>query len=176
MDSLFGIPLTSILFGLLILLALSLSVVGWVALRQPILFRMGIRNLGRRRAQTTLIVVGLTLSTLIISAAFTTGDTVGYSITSGVYDTFERVDIAVAHDPALASEGSPHYLTDDFLAELRGSSRPTPTSTPSPGSSAAISPSSTSGSASRSRAPPSSASIRRRSTRSAPSATATARA
>ena len=120
MDSLFGIPLTSILFGLLILLALSLSVVGWVALRQPILFRMGIRNLGRRRAQTTLIVVGLTLSTLIISAAFTTGDTVGYSITSGVYDTFERVDIAVAHDPALAREGSPHYLTDDFLAELRG--------------------------------------------------------
>ncbi len=119
MDSLFGVPLTSIMIGLLILLALSLGVVGWVWLRQPILFRMGIRNLGRRPQQTALIVIGLTLSTLIISAAFTTGDTVGYSLTSGVYDTFEEVDIALAYDPARAHEGAPGHLTDGFLDELR---------------------------------------------------------
>ena len=119
MDSLFGVPLTSILIGLLILLGLSLAVVGWVWVRQPILFRMGIRNLGRRPAQTTLIVVGLTLSTLIISAAFATGDTVGYSITSAVYDSFEEIDVIVTHDAARAPEGSPAYLTDDILTDLR---------------------------------------------------------
>ncbi|MDA0256252.1 MAG: hypothetical protein DWG83_02180 [Chloroflexi bacterium] len=119
MDSLFGVELTSILIGLLILVGLSLSVVGWVWVRQPILFRMGIRNLGRRRAQTALIVVGLMLSTLIISAAFATGDTVGFSITNAVYDSFEEVDIGVAYDPDRAPEGAPDHLTDDFLADLR---------------------------------------------------------
>ena len=119
MDSLFGVELTSILIGLLILVGLSLGVVAWVWIRQPILFRMGIRNLGRRRAQTALIVVGLMLSTLIISAAFATGDTVGFSITNAVYDSFEEVDIGVAYDPDRAPEGAPDYLTDDFLAGLR---------------------------------------------------------
>ena len=38
------------------------------------------------QAQTTLIVVGLMLSTLIISAALGTGDTLDYSTTSEVYD------------------------------------------------------------------------------------------
>ncbi len=118
MDSLFGVPLTSILIGLLILLGLSLAVVGWVWVRQPILFRMGIRNLGRRPAQTTLIVVGLTLSTLIVSAAFATGDTVGYSITSAVYDSFEEIDLVVAHDGERVLGGSSGYITSDLLADL----------------------------------------------------------
>jgi len=118
-DSLFGVDLTSILIGLLILVGLSLGMVAWVWIRQPILFCMGIRNLGRRRAQTALIVVGLMLSTLIISAAFATGDTVGFSITNAVYDSFEEVDIVVAYDPDRAPEGAPDYLTDDFLAGMR---------------------------------------------------------
>lgn len=120
MDSLFGVPLTSILIGLLTLLGLSLAVVGWVWVRQPILFHMGIRNLGRRPAQTALIVVGLMLSTLIISAAFATGDTVGYSITNAAYDSFEEIDIAVAHDADRAPAGSAGHITDDLLAALHG--------------------------------------------------------
>ena len=49
------------------------------------MFKLGVRNIPRRRAQTTLIVLGLMLSTVIISAAFTTGDTVDRSVTCQVY-------------------------------------------------------------------------------------------
>src|SRR5438105_3632619 len=111
MDELFGVSLTSILIGLLILLAVSLAMVAWIALRQPILFRMGLRNLGRRRAQTALIVFGLMLSTLIISAAFATGDTVGYSITNRVYQTYEEADFVLTYDSDRAREGDPNHLT-----------------------------------------------------------------
>ncbi|MXZ46143.1 MAG: hypothetical protein F4Z08_03975, partial [Chloroflexi bacterium] len=75
MDSLFGIPLTSILVALLLALGAIFGVLAVIALRQPLLVRMGLRNIGRRRTQTSLIVIGLMLSTLIISAAFATGDT-----------------------------------------------------------------------------------------------------
>ena len=52
------------------------------------MFRMGLRNIPRRGAQTALVVVGLMLSTLIITAAFTTGDTIDYSIAETTYDLY----------------------------------------------------------------------------------------
>ena len=118
MDSLFGIPLTSILVALLLALGAIFGVLGVIAWRQPLLVRMGLRNIGRRKAQTSLIVIGLMLSTLIISAAFATGDTVGYSITNEVYDSFEEVDFLIGFDGAAAAERDDRYLTDVFLGAL----------------------------------------------------------
>ena len=92
MENLFGIPMNSIMLVLLALLGFSLSVVGYVILRNRIMFFIGLRNIPRRMAQTVLIVVGLMLSTLIISAAFTTGDTVQNSITSQILTTLGHVD------------------------------------------------------------------------------------
>ena len=115
MDSLFGIPLTSILVGLLLALGAIVAVLAVIALRQPLLVRMGLRNIGRRRAQTSLIVIGLMLSTLIISAAFATGDTVGYSITNEVYDSFGEADFVVGYDTDVFADGGSRYLSDDFL-------------------------------------------------------------
>ena len=59
------------------------------------MFLIGVRNIPRRVAQTVLIIIGLMLSTLIISAAFTTGDTVDHSITKMVYDSYGHVDETV---------------------------------------------------------------------------------
>ena len=56
------------------------------------MFLVGVRNIPRRRAQTILIIIGLMLSTLIISTAFSIGDTVDYSITNQVYDSLHSVD------------------------------------------------------------------------------------
>ena len=114
MDSLFGIPLTSILVALLLALGAIFAVLGVIAWRQPLLVRMGLRNIGRRKPQTALIVIGLMLSTLIISAAFATGDTVGYSITNEVYDSFEEADILIAFDNDISEFGD-RFLTDEFL-------------------------------------------------------------
>ena len=80
---------------LVALLAVSLASIAFVAIRNRIMFKMGVRNIPRRRAQTTLIVLGLMLSTIIISAAFTTGDTVDRSLTSEVYRLLGSVDQVV---------------------------------------------------------------------------------
>jgi putative ABC transport system permease protein len=98
MNSLFGIPMDSIMVVLLVALGLSLSVVGYVILRNRIMFRMGVRNIPRRVAQSVLIVIGLMLSTLIISAALTTGDTVDHSVTKLAYDWLGHMDEAVVFD------------------------------------------------------------------------------
>ena len=95
MDTIFGLPLSGLMVGLLIALGVCLAMVVWVAWRRPVIFKMGIRNIPRRKAQTILIVVGLMLSTLIISAALGTGDTVDYSLTKDVYDNYGNVDTLV---------------------------------------------------------------------------------
>ncbi|RJQ12746.1 MAG: FtsX-like permease family protein [Dehalococcoidia bacterium] len=98
MTELFGIPLVRFMVAGLILLGISFAVVGWIAWKNPLLVRMGLRNAARRKTQTTLIVIGLMLSTLIISAAFATGDTVGYSITNAVYRSFSQADVILVRN------------------------------------------------------------------------------
>ncbi len=82
MNSLFGIPMDTILVITLILFLLMTAVVAALGVRNRLLLKLALRNIPRRRAQTTLIVVGLMLSTVIITSAFGTGDTVSYSIRS----------------------------------------------------------------------------------------------
>ncbi|MCI0777255.1 MAG: FtsX-like permease family protein [Chloroflexi bacterium] len=92
MDSLFGISMTVIMWVLLGILGLAVGVVLYVVLRSRVMFLMGLRNIPRRGAQTTLIILGLMLSTLIITAAFTTGDTVDRSLTAQGYSMLGHVD------------------------------------------------------------------------------------
>src|SRR6266508_2900644 len=101
MDEIFGLPISGLLVGLVIALGLCLLLVGWVAWRRPVIFKLGVRNIPRRKTQTILIVVVLMLSTLIISAALGTGDTVDNSISSAVYDGLGRVDevVVFSKDP-----------------------------------------------------------------------------
>jgi len=100
MNDLLGIPMGTLMTVLLALLAVCLLSVAWVAWRRPVIFKLGVRNIPRRRAQTTLIVAGLMLSTLIIAAALGTGDTVNHSITADVYTNLGPVDelIVASHD------------------------------------------------------------------------------
>jgi putative ABC transport system permease protein len=91
--------MSGILTALVALLAVCLLSVAWVAWRRPVIFKLGVRNIPRRKAQTTLIVVGLMLSTLIISAALGSGDTLHYSTTSEVYNSLGNVDEVVVYSP-----------------------------------------------------------------------------
>ena len=107
MDALFGLSMNTIMIVLLGLLAVSLAVVAYVILRNRIVFLMGVRSIPRRMAQTVLIVLGLMLSTLIISAALTTGDTVDHSITDQSYTLMGHIDETVM----------PPSLADDWVYE-----------------------------------------------------------
>ncbi|HEY7031443.1 MAG TPA: FtsX-like permease family protein [Thermomicrobiales bacterium] len=92
MDEVFGVSMASIVTVLVAMLAFCLLTVAWVAWRRPVIFKLGVRNIPRRKAQTVLIVVGLMLSTMIIAAALGVGDTVDYSITDEVYSQLGHVD------------------------------------------------------------------------------------
>ncbi len=73
-------------------LALVLLVLALAAWRSRVMFKLGLRPIPRRRAQSTLIVLGLMLATLIITAAFITGDTLSYTIRSLVIDGLGETD------------------------------------------------------------------------------------
>ena len=96
MDKLFGIPMGSLAIALALILALLLVPVIVTVLFKRVMFRIGIRNIPRRRAQTLLIVLGLMLSTLIMSSAFGFGDSLNYSVKKGVYDQLGPIDETVA--------------------------------------------------------------------------------
>ncbi|MDP9235951.1 MAG: FtsX-like permease family protein [Chloroflexota bacterium] len=98
MNDLFGLSMTYIMIALLVIVTIAASTVGWVVLRNRVMFFIGVRNIPRRRAQTVLIVIGLMLSTLIVSTAFSIGDTVNYSITNEVYSRLHSIDEIVQAD------------------------------------------------------------------------------
>ncbi|MBA2278463.1 MAG: ABC transporter permease, partial [Chloroflexia bacterium] len=92
MDELFGVSLAAILAVLVVLLGMCLLSVAWVAWRRPVIVKLGVRNIPRRPAQSLMIILGLMLSTLLISAAFTSGDAMQSSGTQHVYRLFGHVD------------------------------------------------------------------------------------
>src|SRR4051812_30959122 len=98
MNKLFGVSMTYIAIGCVIATLAILGAVIYIGIRNPVMFKMGIRNIPRRKAQTTLIVIGLMLSTLIMSAAFGTGDTLSSSVTSEVYDILGQADEMISWD------------------------------------------------------------------------------
>jgi putative ABC transport system permease protein len=93
MQELFGLSMTTIMQVLFGIFAVSIASVAYIFLRNRVMFNMGLRNLPRRGLQTGLVVIGLMLATLIIAAAFTTGDTIDYSFTARAYDQWQRSDL-----------------------------------------------------------------------------------
>ena len=73
MEKLFGVPMDAIMAWVLGLSLLMILIVVVLAVRRPILARLALHNIPRRPAQTVLIVFGLMLATLLITAAFGTG-------------------------------------------------------------------------------------------------------
>jgi len=108
MKEVFGIPAATLLVILLVGLLVASSVLGLLALRNRILVRLAVRNVGRRRGRSALIVVGLMLGTTIIAAALTTGDTMRHTIRSTAVDTLGATDETVA--PKGAADDIPGAL------------------------------------------------------------------
>jgi putative ABC transport system permease protein len=96
MQRLFGIPMGGLAVALAIGLGLVLGVSAALALRNRVLFRLGVRNLTRRRGRAALIVTGLMLGTTIIASALTTGDTMNRTVRSSVIEALGRTDELVS--------------------------------------------------------------------------------
>jgi putative ABC transport system permease protein len=95
MEKLFGLSMSTIMVVLLVIFGIALTSVALVFIRAGHMFRMGLRNIPRRGMQSGLVIIGLMLATLITTAAFTTGDTIDYSITRTGYESLQRTDLTV---------------------------------------------------------------------------------
>ncbi len=60
-------------------------------------FKMGFRNIFRRKENTALVVAGLMVSTSIIGASFIVGDTMDNMITSMVVESLYEIDLQVGY-------------------------------------------------------------------------------
>ncbi len=70
---------------LAIALGLILAGLALLSLRNPIIGKLGVRNIPRRPMQSALIVLGLTLSTMIIVSALSLGDTLENTVRRADY-------------------------------------------------------------------------------------------
>lgn len=124
MEKLFGLPIDTLLTWLLATLLIGFAVLAFFALRNRVLFRLGIRNIARRPAQTALIVLGLMLATLLVSAALVTGDTMNYSIKKSVVEGLGQTDIVIRPKTPKGSSFSANatagnnYLTPKIFSRI----------------------------------------------------------
>ena len=96
MQRLFGLPVESLAVVLEVTLAIVLGVIAVLALRNRIFFKLGIRNMTRRRGRSLVIVLGLMLATAIIASALSTGDTMASTIRSSVFRQLGATDELVS--------------------------------------------------------------------------------
>ena len=92
MKEIFGVSMNVIMATLLAVFVVSIAIVALLALRNRVMFRMGVRPITRRWGQTALIVIGVMLSTVIISAALGTGDTLSVSIRQETLNSLKTID------------------------------------------------------------------------------------
>ncbi|UCH88919.1 MAG: FtsX-like permease family protein, partial [Thermoplasmata archaeon] len=70
-----------------------LSVILFSGFRNGIIFKMGMRNIWRRRVNTVIILSGLMVGTIIISSSFVIRDTMNEFVTDSVYDSYHLDDV-----------------------------------------------------------------------------------
>ena len=99
-------------FSLATILGITSLVLITMAMRNRILLKLALRNIPRRRAQTILIVIGLMLSTTIISASLAIGDTVTGSIRSVALDALGHTDLRL-RTPQAGGDAESAIFTDD---------------------------------------------------------------
>ncbi len=98
MDELFGLSMNVIAAVSVALTLAIFAILAFFAFRNPVMFKQGLRNIPRRKTQTALIVFGLMLATVIMTAAFSTGDTVASTATADIYDLLGEVDEIIQWD------------------------------------------------------------------------------
>ena len=122
MQKLFGIPMGSLAAALTVALAIIVALVATLALRNRVFFKLGVRNVGRRRARTALIVGGLMLGTTIIASALASGDTMSHTIRSAAIQSLGSTDEVVSSkgaevnmDVALGEATGVDYFSEDVV-------------------------------------------------------------
>lgn len=113
MTQLFGIPLDTFTTILLVITFIIIGGVGLLAITNAIFFKIGIRNIPRRRTQMLLIVFALMLSTTLLASVLATGDVITAAVQTVAVSNLGNVD------ETIQSSGSPGFFDDRIYFELR---------------------------------------------------------
>lgn len=92
MNSFFDFSSNSVVVPLLALAIAAALILGSLAIHGTHLARIGVRNAGRRRGRAALIIAGLMLSTMFISAALAVDDTISLAVKTVAVYNLGRVD------------------------------------------------------------------------------------
>ncbi|MCY3568142.1 MAG: ABC transporter permease [Chloroflexi bacterium] len=120
MEELFGLPTIRLMWIVVAIAGVAAAVVAFIFFKRPILVRMGLRNIPRRRAQTVLVTMGLTLATIIVTTAFSTGDSLSTSIRALALEGLVRIDHLIeVEEYAQAVEEGVGGVPEHVLEDLR---------------------------------------------------------
>ncbi len=96
MNSLFGIPMDTLMVIFSAAFVAAMGMVAALALRERIFLKLALRNIQRRPGRAGLIVAGLMLGTAIVAAAFSTGDTMTHTVRSTVLTSLGNIDEVIS--------------------------------------------------------------------------------
>jgi len=113
MTQLFGVPLDTLTTILLVITVIIVGGVGLLAITNAIFFKIGVRNIPRRRTQMLLIVFALMLSTTLLSSVLATGDVITAAVQTVAVSNLGAVDETIQGD------GSPGFFDDRIYFQLR---------------------------------------------------------
>jgi putative ABC transport system permease protein len=127
----FGIPALTVATWMVAAVGVVLLGLLLFAAVNRVLLKMALRNVPRRRAQTVLILFGLMLATLIITASLSVGDTLNYSLQSIQLRQIAGIDEAFTRHPATqyvqgASTANTEFFTAAQAADVIARSRKDP--------------------------------------------------
>src|SRR5260221_174681 len=92
MTQLFGIPLDTLTTILLVITLVIIGAVVLLAISNAIFFKIGVRNIPRRRTQMVLIVFALMLSTTLLTSVLATGDVINAAVQTVAVSNLGTVD------------------------------------------------------------------------------------
>ncbi len=119
MEELFGLPTIRLMWIVVAIAGVAAAVIGFIFFKRPILVRMGLRNIPRRRAQTVLVTMGLTLATIIVTIAFSTGDSLAVSVRNLALDSLERIDHFITEEETDESSEAGSGIPNQVLLDLQ---------------------------------------------------------
>ncbi len=121
MINLFGIPLDTLSQILLIVTLIILALVLVLALSNAIFFKIGARNISRRRTQMLLIVFALMLSTTLLTSVLATGNVITSTVQTVAVYNLGNVDESVE-----GGRGDLGSFPDEIYYRLRRRTRNNP--------------------------------------------------
>ena len=122
MEELFGLSMNKIMVVLLAITLVGVGIVAVMALRSRIMLKLALRNIPRRRAQSVLIIIGIMLSSVIMAAAFGTGDTIRFSIHNEAVKALGAIDEIIVSARATDEDsfGTSSYVPYERFELIRG--------------------------------------------------------